>query len=115
MIFNTFFLWKIVLVGSILGSGNLHSDGGSRIANTAVVSAEPTATAQQTHYLLKTTALNYFENHEIDTDVRGICENGNPKDGDPSAPDAQTTNRAGANPDSKCTALGPCHIGFTQV
>ena len=115
MIFNTSFLWKIVFVGSILGSGSHHGDVGSRISTTAVVSAEPTEMTQQTHYLLKTNALNYFENHEIDTEIRGNCENGNPKEEDVSAPDAQTTNRAGAKPDSRCTALGPCHIGFTQV
>jgi hypothetical protein len=63
----------------------------------------------QVHYLLKTNALNYQENKEVDTKVQGNCVNGPPEGGSPRAPDAQTTLS-----DENCRTLGPCHIGFTQ-
>lgn len=51
----------------------------------------------------------YSENYEVDKEVKGECVNG-PPPGGKLAPDAQTTKY-----DSKCQALGACHIGFTEV
>ena len=65
----------------------------------------------RTHYLLRTNALNvYQDNLELDTEVYGNCVNGPPEGGDLSAPDAQTT-----RDDYQCQELGSCHVAFTQV
>jgi hypothetical protein len=81
----------------------------------SVVLGDTTQQQQTRHYLLKTNALNYFQNSEEDTEVKGICVDGPPNGGDVTAPDAQTTNREGVQPDLECSSLGPCHVGFTQV
>ena len=58
-------------------------------------------------YLLKTNALDYYENLEIDDLVQGNCPS---QLGNINTPDSQTTRN-----DEKCQALGDCHIAFTQV